>query len=282
MSELRPIAVLDFPDIAPGGADMARPVFVEVAPSDLLVDESYQRSLSRRSLSVIRRAVARWDWRSFHPPIVVRSESGAFHIIDGQHTAIAAACHPDIKTIPVQVVEAPEIAQRATAFVSVNTNRVSVTPMQIHYAELAAGDDDAVTLAQVCDRTGVRLLRMPPNNGAYAVGDCYALGSIRSLISKRHPHGARRVLKLLVEAKAAPITAGLIKAIEALLFEPEYAGMVTDEAIGTTIRGEGQVQLEREARAFAQTHGLSAWRGLAGVIFRHTPKVRDGRRIAAA
>jgi hypothetical protein len=60
MTSLRPIAALNFPDIEAGGADMARPVFTEVAPGDL-VDETYQRQLTRRSLAVIRSAVARWD-----------------------------------------------------------------------------------------------------------------------------------------------------------------------------------------------------------------------------
>jgi hypothetical protein len=149
-------------------------------------------------------------------------------------------------------------------------------------AELAAGDEDAVTMAQVCERSGVRLLKVVPASGVMQVGDCLALGSVKTLISKRHPHGARRVLKLLVEAKMAPVSAAFIKAVEALLFEQEYAGTVTDEAVGLTIREHGQVQLEREGAAFAQTHGLSAWRGLAGVVFRKTPKVRDGRRGAAA
>lgn len=276
----RPIAPMTFPDVQPGGADMPRPTFLDVAPTDLVVDETYQRGLSGRSIELIRRAIGNWNWRAFEPPIVVRAEDGRLHVIDGQHTAIAAASHPGVGTIPVQIVDAPATVDRAVAFVVVNRDRLAITPLQLHHAMVAAGDETALTVDQVCERAKVRILRMPPRDGRYEIGDCMAIGSVRGLVSRRYAIGARRVLGALVEAQMAPVSAQAIKAVEALLFDPQYAGQVTGEGIGLTIRGEGQTQLEREANAFGATHGLSNWRALAGVIFRKTPKVRNGRAAA--
>jgi hypothetical protein len=42
--------------------------------------------------------VANWDWRRFKPPVVARTATG-LEVIDGQHTAIAAASHPDVLQI---------------------------------------------------------------------------------------------------------------------------------------------------------------------------------------
>lgn len=70
---IRGIAPLTFPDIEPGGAVAARPRYAEVNPVELLVDDDYQRNLSERSRSLIRRLIANWDWRAFKPPNVVET-----------------------------------------------------------------------------------------------------------------------------------------------------------------------------------------------------------------
>lgn len=123
MSTMRKIAPMNMPDITPGGADMAEPKFERANPADLLVDEGYQRNLSERSVKLIRKIVSHWDWRTFMPPVVVRTKLG-MHVIDGQHTAIAAATHPKIKDIPVMVVKADEVADRARAFLGRNRDRI--------------------------------------------------------------------------------------------------------------------------------------------------------------
>ena len=74
-------------------------------PADLCVDASYQRDISRRSLKLIEKLVAEWDWRRYNVPVVTRV-GNAWHIIDGQHTAIAALTHGGIGEIDVLVVEA--------------------------------------------------------------------------------------------------------------------------------------------------------------------------------
>lgn len=276
---LRAIAPMQFPDIEPGGADMPRPRYIEVDPATLLVDETYQRNLSDRSRRLIRRLVAAWDWKAFKPPVVVETEDG-LHVIDGQHTAIGAASHPSIETIPAQVVVADTRQARAGAFVKQNRDRIAISTTQLHHALVAAGDEDALTVVQVCERAGARVLKYPPANGLYYVGDILGVTTLRALINRRHAHGARRVLDICVGAKLAPVTAAAMRAVEFLLYEKEYAGQVADADLTTTLRELGS-DAERQARLYAAEHRVREWRGLAIVLYRNSRKARRGRSEAA-
>lgn len=262
---LRNIQPLRLPDIDPALIGTEPPRFESMCPSDLLVDEHYQRSLSERSVRLIRKIVAEWDWRRFKPPVVAEVD-GTFHLIDGQHTAIAAASHPHITNIPVMVVQAAEMADRARAFIGQNRDRIGVTGMQLHQAALAAADEDAQTIEQVCQRAGVTLLRMPPANGIFQPGETLAIATIRKLINLRGVVRARQTLEVLRDAKAAPISADLIKATSELLFAETYAGEISAEALTLLIRGLGAAA-EKEAATVAMAKGLPRWRALVIVLF---------------
>jgi hypothetical protein len=114
--------------------------FREVAPESLLVDETYQRRMSAKGARLVRTIAMTWSWRKFNPPTVVEVEQGRYHVIDGQHTAIAAASRGDIKTIWVKVVDASTIAEQAATFVGINRDRIAVSNNDVFYAEIAAGD----------------------------------------------------------------------------------------------------------------------------------------------
>lgn len=271
----RPITPLVLPDIEPAVHVGARPEIRDVAPATLYVDDAYQRALSDRSIRLIRKIVAEWDWQRYKPPVVTVVD-GDLHVIDGQHTAIAAASHGGLTTIPVMVVAATDMADRARAFVGHNRDRIGVTGPQIHFALLAAGDEDALTLAQVCERAGARLLRYPPSNGVFAAGDTMALTTIRSLINKRSPMKARIVLQVLVEAACAPVSADLIKAVDTLLHETDYAGEIAPADLTLIIRARG-AEAERDARGLALAKGLPHWRALAITLFRLKGKARGSR-----
>lgn len=100
---MRQVAGLSFPDIAPAVIDTLPPELRLVAPSALSVDDRYQRCLSERSIRLIRKIVAEWDWRAFKPPVVVEVD-GRLDVIDGQHTAIGAVTHGGIALTPFGIV----------------------------------------------------------------------------------------------------------------------------------------------------------------------------------
>lgn len=272
----RQVNAMPVPGVDPGTAPTEPPMFEWVAPGDLLVDETYQRNLSERSVALIRKIVRQWDWRRFKPPVVARSPYG-LEVIDGQHTAIAAASHPSIERIPVMVVSAAEQSERAAAFVGHNRDRIALTSTQMHAAAVAAGDEDALTIAQVCQRAGVIVLKNPPGNGAFRPRETLAVASLRALINRRGAMKARQVLEVLAKAECAPVSASGIKAVEMLLFDKEYAGHVGADDLTTAIRGLGAAA-EHEAKVFAAAHSVPLWRALGIVLFR---RARRGRRRTA-
>lgn len=267
---MRQVAALSFPDITPAVIDTLPPQLRLVVPASLSVDEQYQRGLSERSIRLIRKIVAEWDWRAFKPPVVVEVE-GRLDVIDGQHTAIGAVTHGGIALIPVLVVEAEARSARANAFVRHNRDRIQVTPTQLHNAMVAAGDDEAVTIAQVCERAGVTILRNPPSFARFKTGETLAITTVRSLVSRRFAKGAREVLEICVKAGLAPVTAASIKAVEHLLFSPEYKGDIDPDRIVLVLSAHAST-IEDEAARFAAERKVPLWRALASVIYMNRRK----------
>lgn len=77
-----------------------------VNPASLMVDESYQRDLTERSVRLIRNIILNFAWRKYKCPIVVEvGPNKELHCIDGQHTAIAAVTLR-LPAIPIFIVEA--------------------------------------------------------------------------------------------------------------------------------------------------------------------------------
>lgn len=267
----RPIKPIMLGDLVPGEVKSSVPEIKWMSPGELLVDEDYQRGLSDRSVTLIRRIIAGWDWARFKPPVVAETDDG-IEVIDGQHTAIAAASHPDIAEIPVLVVRAESKADRAKAFVGHNKDRLGITATQMHHSAVAAGDDDALTVNQVCERAGLRILRNPPANGHFKPKDTMAVAGIASLINRRGALGARKVLQVLADANCAPVGVTGIRAVETLLHETEFDGIAGEDITNTLIRLGPDA--DHEAKVFAATHKVPGWRALAIVLFRATRKRR--------
>lgn len=270
----RPIAPLKMPDVVPAAVTGEPPECRIVSPLALHVELDYQRGLSDRSIRLIRKIVSEWDWSAFKPPIVVEVD-GQLEVIDGQHTAIGAATHGGIDQIPVMITNSAAVAGRATAFVRHNRDRIQVTPTQLHTAMVAAGDEDALTIDQVCQRAGVRILRNPPPMGKFKPGDTVAITTIRSLINRRFATGARKVLEACVATQSAPISADLIKAVEHLLFAQEYKDEIDAERIVLVATAMGP-SLQVETERFAAERRVQRWRAMASVIFMNKRKRGNG------
>lgn len=216
---LRPIVPMLLPADAPRATEFGKkPETMWVAPTDLLVDEEYQRDINRRSMALIGRIVAGFAWRKVKPPIVVRVDDG-LHVIDGQHTAIAAATLK-IPKIMVFVVEAVSAADRADSFVAHNQDRITMSPLDIYRAKVGGGVPDALAVAKVCKAAGVRL-RVLSKHITPKIGDCAAVSVVSSLVARRGPAAAESVLKALVKGGRAPISRAELVAAETVMFGPD-------------------------------------------------------------
>lgn len=263
------------PYLLPSGArratvNGARPQLKWVAPTSLLVDDSYQRSLGKASARLIPKVVAEFAWSRMKPPVVVKVDGG-LHVINGQHTAIAAATLA-IAEIPVFVVDADTLDERALSFVSHNTDSVKVSAIAIYRALVAAGDKGAVAVRSVCQSAGITIKTINQSSSVN-IGDTMAIGLIRRLVRQRGPADAVRVLSALVSAKRAPISAEEIKAADYLICEDAHGASVVVGAI----RIEGDAGLAK-ARARASVNRTPIWREVKDRWHRALVGESGGRR----
>ena len=274
----RHIAALPIEGAVPGVPATTKPELTWILPSELLVDEVYQRDLSPASHKLIRRIVEGWDWRRFKPPVVAWTADG-LEVIDGQHTAIAAATHPAIDSIPVVLVEAVEQVDRAQAFLGHNRDRVAITAPQMHAAAAAAGDEDAIKVNRICEAAGVKVLRMPPARAVYPPRTTIAVNAVTVVAVMEEEADAIWIMRTLADAELAPITAAHIRGLQHLIASEEFEGL-DREALARTIQALPAAATMQEAKEHGATHSVPVWRGLAAVWFRAAKK-RPAKRVEA-
>ncbi|AZO47115.1 MAG: hypothetical protein EOS54_04535 [Mesorhizobium sp.] len=283
MTDIRPISPIDISGLKPGVPLTELPKCELVDPQTLFVDGSYQRSIGEKGQRQIRRMIQRFCWTRFKPPICAygrHKNRTVLMVLDGQHTAIAAASNPNVERIPVMIVDAPETSSQAAAFVGQNTDRLAVTPLQLHQAAVIAQDEDAVTVEQVCQRAGVTVLKGPAGNGRYRARETIAVTTVSNLVARQTAMGARRILEVLANADLAPITGHHIRAAEYLMTNKDYCQKFEPQDLTTAI-SDMFLTAEDDAKVMSHAHRWPFWKALAVVWFRKTKKRRLHLRMAA-
>lgn len=256
MTALRKIIPMEFPDLPKPEVLGRKPKLVWVRPNDLLVDGTYQRDLSKASITLIRDIIRNFVWNQLKPPIAVEADKG-LHVIDGQHTAIAAASI-GLDALPVFVVQADTVIDRANAFVGHNKRRLAISRLQIHRAMVAAGDEDAMDVANVCKRAGVTLRAKGGIRAKHHPGDCASVSTIESVVRRRGVIRARKTLELLVKARLAPISEAHILAADYLIGDSE----VPWDDLCAAVRLEGEDVVAR-ALPIAKAQQQYIWQAVA-------------------
>lgn len=280
---LNRIAAINAADITPRMPSTGEPICERVDPTTLYVDHEYQRQIGDRGRKQIRKVIQNFCWTKFKPPICAYAEHDGqtiLKVLDGQHTAIAAASNPHIDLIPVMIVDAPDTQSQASAFVGQNTQRLGITALQLHHSAVLAGYDEAVDVERTCERAGVKVLRSLPGSGRYQPGDTIAISAIKGLVSRREPLGARVILEVLAKAHLAPITANHIRAAEYVMTDSEMSIKLDPEELSKTI-GDLYLSAEDEAKLMAKTLRTSEWKALGSIWFRKTKKKRQVMRLVA-
>ncbi|MBN9079648.1 MAG: hypothetical protein BGN87_18355 [Rhizobiales bacterium 65-79] len=231
-------------------------------------DPLYQRPCDPVRVDNIAR---NFTWRSFGALVVVPVADGRYHATDGQHRLEGAKKHPKVTHVPCVIVEAEDIKSEASIFVEINGSRKNVSPLELFFARLATGDEDAETVRQVCERAGVRIPKYPSHG--FRPGDSIAIGAIQALVGRRGAMRAREFLEPLVKARLCPITSNHIKAVEHLQTNAEFAGSINLDDLTATILSMGGAD-EVDAKRFAATHNCPVWMGLASAWFQKTKKRR--------
>lgn len=127
---------------------------------DLLIDDSYQRSIETGpSQSLVRRIAVNWDWSLCQPLVVARRDDGSLWVIDGQHRLAAARLRNDLYDLPCVVVPSRSPADEAAAFVALNQERRPLSKMDVFRAALEAGDEQAGIIQAAMDAHGYSLAK---------------------------------------------------------------------------------------------------------------------------
>lgn len=251
--------------VKPAAVTSTTPEARTVAPTELRIEAAYQRDLSARSVSLIRKIVMGWDWTKFKPPVCAETDEGLF-VIDGQHTAIAAASHPAIVKIPVLIVQAKAIETRAKAFVSHNRDRLAMSPLQIFHADAAAGETATRMLLAIAARTGATIPRAAPPKGKGKPGQLIAVADLKQTLAVAGEAVVERIMRIAVMAERAPLTRLETRGLRTLLTAPFYkaAQAWPDSRIANAMKALGE--LDGLARDEARDTEQGADRALASLI----------------
>lgn len=251
-----------------------------LSPSQLVINEEYQRDLSRNSLRMIRKMAAAWDWSAFKAPSVARTgHPDVYEVVDGQHTAIAAETNGNIPFLPCLVMTAETLEAKAKGFLGINQDRIALSRVAIYNAQVAAKDGPAITVEAALSRSGVELVAMPPNNGAaFKAGQTMAIGTMLALGAKGEDR-LHLLLSILKGAQAAPISSCQLKALDLAL--PHEGRDVTPDVFNrlvTVLRSQGPGRLELIAKSRTE-RGKRSYETLSDIIA-DMAKL-DGRRLGA-
>lgn len=249
MKNLRPIVALSHVGKCndPGKA----PEVLFLTLDQLVVNDEYQRGLSKASQNRVRKMAKAWDWNSYKALTVAQTDDPAiFEVIDGQHIASAAASNGGVHILPCLLGSAASLQDKARSFIGINTSKVGLTPMNIYKSRLAADDPQAVMVQAALDAHGCRMLEMMPTRGMYSIGDSMAVGTLLTLAVSV---GAERLSALVGICKAsgcAPISSKMLKALNlALPYGETGIQSKTALALRRVIGGQGAGRLEMIANS---------------------------------
>lgn len=251
LRSIRPLKPDSLRGIEPATVGKRLPRLELVDPTILYVEENYQRSMAGgNSIKLIRKIYSGWNWAHYKPPICVRlkESGGVLVVIDGQHTATAAASLR-IPKIPIFVVTAEETAARAQSFVGHNRDRLGLTPMAIHRADVVSGNPLALMVDKACRAAGAEILATSISlKSTTKVGQTIAIGTIKVLARTRGQEALTRVLKVLVRAGRGPIRAEEITAAALAL---EDAAPEVDDRLVAVIKSQSAERWRAAAASMA-------------------------------
>lgn len=252
MTDFHGVGPLEFENLKPAAVPDEAPEILSIDPECLVIEESYQRDLTAKSYQLIRKIVETWDWMHFKPPIVAETDQ-YYLVIDGQHTAIAAATHPDIAEIPVMVLRGREAQARARAFVAQNRDRIALSALQIFHAEFVSGDKEAVRLLKLVLEHGGEIPRSPPARGAEKPGQFFCIAELKTTMRLYGDAVLGRIVRICVASGMRKIPRIAVRALKIIFAEPYFsdAAKLPDAVLAHALRAVGDLDAEAQAHAVA-------------------------------
>lgn len=195
---------------------------IMLRPTELWVDGSYQRDMTRSSLNLVMRIIRNFSWEKFKAPVITKDKEGRFVVIDGQHTAIAAATHPEIDKIPCMFVPMDTVEKQAQAFIAHNTEQVRIQTLELFHAKLTAKDETALGIEAALKKHNIALLRhIPGSSASFEVNQTMAVGRLAKTLTKYGSAKFNQILEVVAKCNFRPIRADHLAAVAIVLYEGE-------------------------------------------------------------
>lgn len=179
----------------------------------LVIDDSYQRDITKQGVGNIRHIAENFSWTFFAPVIVSPIEGGRYAVIDGQHRTTAAALL-GVEQVPCALVIADQKTQ-ARAFHAINAQTTRMHPLQIFHAQLASKEPAALAAVAMAESAGVSV---PRNVTTCDQHMTLAPGTLVSMAARNASVGAL-TLKCLTHAGERHSSSLLRSVIMLALFE---------------------------------------------------------------
>jgi len=178
-----------------------------IAVGDLLVDDSYQRSIEGgASRKLITKIAENWDWRLCLPLLVSR-RAGELYVIDGQHRKEAADLRGDIPHLPVVVFDFDDPKAEAELFVAANRSRRQMSKLDDFHAAIVAGDKKAVAVNDVVTGAGLAVARIAAWQ-YWKPGEVVFVGAIQRLLHSQGTPVVAQALGMMGRAFAGSTLVG--------------------------------------------------------------------------
>ena len=175
--------------------------------ADLLIDDSYQRSIDTGpSQGLIKRIARNWDWGLCQPLNVDKREDGSLYVIDGQHRLAAARERGDIYDLPCVVIASKSAGDEAAAFVALNQHRRPLSKLDLYKAALEAGETEAVVINNALANAGLSVAKTT-NPDAWKAGQVSNIGGLEHC---QRNHG-EKVLRVACLAAAMAFSGQVLR-----------------------------------------------------------------------
>ncbi len=182
---------------------------------DLVINHAYQRKVSRTGEVLIKKIIQNFHWSKMQPLQVCKAKrENKYYVIDGQHRVLALL-ELNIDEIPCYCAFEADEGSQALAFISINKNRVQMTAIAQHHAQVGAGDQNAIKIQKCCDDAGVVLPQTVKSGGDMGYNETQAVSKIGSLIRITGHENMVETFQIIMKAfpNRYSLRSGLIDAV---------------------------------------------------------------------
>lgn len=232
------------PAFAPAQGSL--PVLQYLAPAQLQVDATYQRSIENsQSRSLIAKIAREWNWDLCQVLVVSRRGDQGLFVVDGQHRLSAAKLRPDIAQLPCVVATYASAQEEAAIFAKLNRQRTPLKAIDIFKAAVAGKDPDACKLMSLINQSGLTLAK-GTNNVDQPPGAISNIGGIREAqrtYGDKATLKALRILRQAFDGQVLRYAGTIFGGIAGAVGDADKAGQPISEALLAAVLS-GQEQAE--------------------------------------